>query len=353
MANIKISQLSPSSPLSGSEELPIVQSATTVKTTIQDILNLSSGGLGTLDVVTSGTIGQDINVSYDIKSVIDGSISGTQLVPINLTPSISVNSMSMTPDLQSIAFTNLIAVNNFSIGGYSLLSSVSVPSLTRATSIALNNVNNLNTLSFPSLTSISSYIDFSAYSPVSLSIVNFQSLTTARFQFYGSYLGINQIDSFYFPALTSFSGVIFPQNITTIDLPIVTTLRNFEDIQITTYSPTLTSVLFPSVIDIKSSNINIAGNSGLFDIVLGVSGTLKSCKDYTTINLTDNAITDSDKIDDILVLFASLDGTNGTTLSYGGYLYLQGLNMASPGPAGIAAISILTDPSRGWQVNTN
>lgn len=352
MANIKISQLNPSFPLTGSEELPIVQSATTVKTTIQDILNLSSGGLGTLDVVTSGTIGQDINVNYNIKSTVSGSTNGTQLVPINLTPSISMSYMSMTPsDLQSIAFTNLIAVDNFSINGYSLLSSVSAPSLTTATSISLGNLNNLNTLSFPNLTSISGYIDFSAYSPVSLSIVNFQSLTTARFQFYGSYLGINQIDSFYFPALTSFSGVIFSQNITTIDLPILTTLRNNEDIQITTYSPTLTSVVFTGLVDIKSSSINISSNSALNYVALGVNGTLKSCKDYTSINLTDNAISDTQDIDDILVAFASLDGTNGTTISYNGQLYLQGGTNAAPTLVGQNAITTLLN--RGWQVTTN
>ena len=284
MANIKISQLSPSSTLTGSEELPIVQSATTVRTTIQDILNMATGGLGTLDVVTNGTIGQDINIIYNIKSIINGFVSGTQLVPINLTPSISINNMMMVSDLQSIAFTNLTAVDNFIMSGYSSLSSISAPALTLAYSISTTNLNSLTTLSFPSLTSISGYLDFSSYNPISLGIVNFSSLTTARFQCYGSYLGINQIDFFYFPVLTSFSGVIFCQDFTAIDLPSVTTLRNNEDIQITTNAFNLTSVILPSLIDIKSTNINISDNFSLNEIVLGVSGTLKSCYNTITIN---------------------------------------------------------------------
>jgi hypothetical protein len=44
MAGVKITELSNASPLSGTEVLPIVQSNTTVKTTVQDIANLAGGG---------------------------------------------------------------------------------------------------------------------------------------------------------------------------------------------------------------------------------------------------------------------------------------------------------------------
>lgn len=46
MSNIKISALGSASALSGTEEVPIVQSGSTVKTTTQDIANLGGGGLG-------------------------------------------------------------------------------------------------------------------------------------------------------------------------------------------------------------------------------------------------------------------------------------------------------------------
>ena len=44
MANKKISQLTAASALTGTEELPIVQSGQTVKTTAQDIADLAGGG---------------------------------------------------------------------------------------------------------------------------------------------------------------------------------------------------------------------------------------------------------------------------------------------------------------------
>ena len=44
MANLKISELTASGALTGTEELPIVQGGTTVRTTTQDIANLGGGG---------------------------------------------------------------------------------------------------------------------------------------------------------------------------------------------------------------------------------------------------------------------------------------------------------------------
>lgn len=63
MTDIKISELNNASDLDGSEFVPVVQTGTTVKTTTQDIANLSDGGTGTVtnvSVVTangfSGTV---------------------------------------------------------------------------------------------------------------------------------------------------------------------------------------------------------------------------------------------------------------------------------------------------------
>jgi hypothetical protein len=43
MSNLAISQLPSSSGLTGTEVLPIVQSGTTVQTTVQDVANLAGG----------------------------------------------------------------------------------------------------------------------------------------------------------------------------------------------------------------------------------------------------------------------------------------------------------------------
>lgn len=57
MANVKISELTPvPSPLSGTEELPLVQSSVTYKVTAQDIADLAGGG-GTANYGVAQVIG--------------------------------------------------------------------------------------------------------------------------------------------------------------------------------------------------------------------------------------------------------------------------------------------------------
>lgn len=57
MANVKISELTPvPSPLSGTEELPLVQSSVTYKVTAQDIADLAGGG-GTANYGVAQIIG--------------------------------------------------------------------------------------------------------------------------------------------------------------------------------------------------------------------------------------------------------------------------------------------------------
>jgi hypothetical protein len=56
MSNLSISQLPSSSGLTGTEVLPIVQSGTTVKTTVQDVANLGGGGIMAAGTGTGSTI---------------------------------------------------------------------------------------------------------------------------------------------------------------------------------------------------------------------------------------------------------------------------------------------------------
>ena len=57
MANLKISELTASGALTGTEELPIVQGGTTVRTTTQDIANLGGGG--------GSPAGSDTQIQYN------------------------------------------------------------------------------------------------------------------------------------------------------------------------------------------------------------------------------------------------------------------------------------------------
>jgi hypothetical protein len=97
MANKRISQLDPAASLTGTEEVPVVQSSTTVKTTAQDIASLSIQDLQ--DVTTTGA-------STTNNIIISGSSNFGRILlygtdPINTSvPSISVNNDSAVDALK-------------------------------------------------------------------------------------------------------------------------------------------------------------------------------------------------------------------------------------------------------------
>lgn len=119
----------------------------------------------------------------------------------------------------------------------------------------------------------------------------------------------------------------------------------------------IVSFSIPNVIEYKSvqdytplsySNIRFASNPNLTSITLGTIGILKVAE-KVSIDV-DSCPLNQESVDGILALFASLDGTNGTTLSENGILGLGGMASA-PSATGLANKAILQ--SRGWDVVTN
>jgi hypothetical protein len=85
MANVKISELTPvPSPLSGTEELPLVQSLTTYKVTAQDIADLAGGGTANYGV------GQVIGASGSPSATFDLTVLFPSVVFTNKTVSMQM-----------------------------------------------------------------------------------------------------------------------------------------------------------------------------------------------------------------------------------------------------------------------
>jgi hypothetical protein len=163
MSNVKISELTSGTTLTGSEEIPIVQSGSTVKTTVQDIVNLA-GGSPTLDVVTVGTLGTTpLKVTYETISVLNPS-AGTQNAQIIDVPSINIGGMGFTGTLSSISFPTL-TLGIIIIQGISTLTTIDLPVLettivTTMFSILIQNNSSLTTLNIPSLLNLPTNITF-------------------------------------------------------------------------------------------------------------------------------------------------------------------------------------------------
>ena len=88
MANVKISQLGSAATLTGTEALPIVQSGSTLQTTVQDIANLAGGGgVGTVTSVAALTIGTS---GTDLSSTVANSTT-TPVITLNVPTASAVN----------------------------------------------------------------------------------------------------------------------------------------------------------------------------------------------------------------------------------------------------------------------
>jgi hypothetical protein len=90
MANVKISELGSAATLTGTEALPIVQSGSTLQTTVQDIADLAGGGGGGNIALPNFATAQIINAS--------GSPTAYDLTV--LFPSINFSSATIHLDMQ-------------------------------------------------------------------------------------------------------------------------------------------------------------------------------------------------------------------------------------------------------------
>jgi hypothetical protein len=90
MANVKISELGSAATLTGTEALPIVQSGSTLQTTVQDIADLAGGGGG----------GNIALPNFATAQIINASTSPTTYDLTVLFPSINFSSATIHLDMQ-------------------------------------------------------------------------------------------------------------------------------------------------------------------------------------------------------------------------------------------------------------
>lgn len=360
MANITIAQLPSASALTGTEVLPVVQSGITKKTTVQDIANLAGGGgggFGTLDVTTVGTFGQNVNVQYALASVVSGSNTGAQQYPLEAIPNINLYNGGYgggVPTLSFIEFPTVTRVSYFTINGYPYLETVNVPELAYAESIGLNNLPVATTFNFLKLIKVTSNINIGSYTPGTINTINFPLLQEANFNFQSSYSNLtNKINSTNFPSLTTFHAYISGVNdLGEVSLPTVTTIGN-QGLVVNTGNYGTTKLDLPNIVTFNSSNIYVNSNYGLTYVRFGTPGITKNFNtggNNPNINFQSCAL-DQASVDNILTTMASLDGTNGTTASYYGSLYINGGSNAVPSQVGLDAITVLQN--RGWNIGRN
>lgn len=173
---------------------------------------------------------------------------------------------------------------------------------------------------------------------ISLNITN---TTIPQLSFTSDNIPVEVLGKITFSAVTGFQSVSF----TTLKYLNLSGAINF-------YQCTdVESFSIPNVIEYmtNSSPIRFQENASLTDVSLGTIGVLKKVANGQDITAIDCPLSE-ESVDGILALFASLDGTNGTTLSENGLLNLQSL-CSPPSVTGLANKAILE--SRGWVVNVN
>lgn len=359
MANVKISQLASAASLTGTEEVPVVQGGATVKTTAQAIANLGGGGgggLGTLDIVANGTVGGPTSVNYSVISNVPGTIPGGSISnPVIAIPSINFIDSSQYGGngftATNLEFPTLEVSAAFSVQTTSTLQVLSAPLLTEMVNNSLSFYNNtaLTTLNFPSLVSTQG-INF-GNTPL-LTTVNFPLLQyCGQIQIQYANPGITGFRQSMFPALRKASFNWGGYNLPSfeVDFPLLTDLiGGFNGGS----GANVNRINLPGLVNI-ASYIQIYGMGTLTELTLGTVGTTKqwgtaSSSGYISFQ---NCALNQASVDRILTVLASLDGTNGTTISNYGGLYLNGGSNASPSSTGLAAKSVLQ--SRGWSISNN
>lgn len=318
--------------------------------------NPGGGGLGTLDIITDGNVGGPIAITYNVAANVPVT-TGTVSVPVTASPSI-----------------NFSGGGGYG-GGPFTATVLEFPTLTTSADFSVTNTNTLQTLSAPLLTLVTGY-NFSFYNNPALTTLNFPLLTRCRqFSFGNTPLlatvnvplletvetlaiqasspGITGFRQSMFPALRTgaFNWGYYSYPSFEIDFPLLTALGG-NGINGGS-SANLTKINLPALVNILGGNIQVNNINTLTDVTLGTVGTTKTFgpAGYNPyVQFQSCALTQA-SVDNILTVLASLDGTNGTTASNNGNLYLNGGSNATPSSAGLAARTVLQN--RGWYVATN
>ena len=232
---------------------------------------------------------------------------------------------SETTPITSLTFPGVVGLYGFSSVLIPNLEVLSFPDLVWIQQVfqSLPNFTKLTTFSAPSLI----YADtIGLYGLTNLAIVDFSSLLMV-----GNSLSISECP-----------------NITSLSFPLLKRIYGYNPVQIEG-DGALTSVSFPSLVEVVAAlgsvAFDLSGTPLLESYVIGSS--LK--KMVGDVQFTSCAFTQS-VVDDLLVLFASLDGTNGTT-SYDNSNIVFGGTSATPSSVGLAAAVTLR--ARGNSVITN
>jgi hypothetical protein len=282
--------------------------------------------------------------------------------------------ISNTPALTSLTFTALIKnLGPIGLSTMQGLTSFSCPSLiVNDNNFNVTSCQSLIDFSFPVLSKNYGYI-YLSYSP-SLLAITFPSLNENTGVIDVGYCSIlNRIE---FPLLTKNSGIntlgihdlpllatlSFPlltinnallalanlSNLLELNFPALTTMT--AKIQMAALSM-LTTLSLPAIISYTNTDDFFRpsdnGTTTLTSVKIGTIGTLKEFA--ANIILTGQALTEA-SVDDILAVFATLDGTDGTIL-FNKTIDLSGGTSSTPSIAGVASAAIIT--ALGGTVITN
>lgn len=378
MANVKISQLASAGSLAGTEVLPVVQGGTTKKVTVQAIADLAAGGgsVAPFTVIGNGDLGTNLNVGFSLNAFVPANLGGGTTSPAvynaqvisyaNLSfyasggsygyggggssttatnvafdydyfTNVNINGSTV---VTHVSFPSMVMQSGGSMGmGGSIaitgsaITSISLPQLVEASDLNFSNTPSLQTLSCPSLTKFTSYNGF----------------------YLGGPTGLTSITSANFPALTHYKFNVYePGTITTLNLPSVTTVvAHSWSSNGMAGSTVLTSFILPNVVKHDSQFFTLSGHTYLTTLTLGTVGILKNFGNTYSpayLNFSGCALNEA-SVDGVLVLLASLDGTNGTTNASNGNIQLQGGSNAAPSSIGLAAKATLL--ARGYTISHN
>lgn len=375
MPDQKISQLTAATtPLTGTELVPLVQSGGNVKATTQDIANLAGGGgsLSAISVSITGGLGylpffaniipaqtiQTPDGIYPTEGKWVGSISfgvtpntglpnqitaitfddmvGISMSNFSLPGSVQAVSFpalkyvvgafpSMTSSLQSISFPELLASTaNINYAASSTLTSFTAPKLQSVGSLGLSDNPGITTLSFPLLKYCAGALSFG--NNTALTTLNLASLIIATGNL--STNGSNVLATVDFTALKVVGGTMTLGGSSSANY----NFPNIERISYNATSGTTVIGLFANATQVSfGPNLKQVGGTG--GNVTGTTSTLNQAS-----------------VDNILVRLAALDGTNGTVAFSNRTVTLAAGN-AAPSATGVAAKATLI--ARGCTVTTN
>lgn len=310
--------------------------------------NSGGGGLGSFDVVSDGPLAPNgsFDLDFGIIATIDGNKSGTQNYSLNTSAWLQFGLYDATATY--LTLPSLVKCDGLAFNDSRYITTISCPELVNSGSqLRFSSNQALTTYNFPKITQASLYFVGNVEN-ISNPTMNFPLLTNMYISFSNWYYGWVNISGSKFPALRTIAFDLEYCGIVSLDFPLVTELGYtylYQAQQLTTLNfPGLTK--FPAYLDFSYKY-------PLANVTFGVPGTVKSAGEvgYTVnANFRNCGLTQA-SVDNMLAVYASLDGTNGTNISNNGTLYLHGGANSAPSAAGLASKDILL--ARGWTITHN